>query len=91
MNQYGKSKATKKAEAEALGVDSSNKIDISDSDSDSEIDEYVLKHSRTEVVLDGDDGNTAEGVEVYNEITLEDIIEAQRAKLAAEGKQGKHR
>lgn len=87
-NQHGKSKATKQAEAAALGVDDSKKVSLSDSDSDSDDDEYFSKHNRTEVHIP--DQPESGGIEVYHEVTLEDIIEAQRAKLAAEGKQGEH-
>jgi hypothetical protein len=89
-NQQGKSKATIKAEASALGVD--KKITSSDSDSDSDSDDeyaYSNQQSRTVVHID-DSQQEATGIEVFHELTLEDIIEAQRAKLAAEGKQGKH-
>lgn len=93
-NQHGKSKATAKADAMALGVDDSKKVVLSDSDeSDSDDDEYYYasqQELKQQSVRVGDDEpqNLAEGVEVYNEVTLEDIIEAQRAKLAAEGKEG---
>ena len=92
-NQHGKSKAAAKADAVALGVDSSNKMEAPDSDSDSDSDfeydmEYINRsHGRTEVEMDPAQAQS-EGVEVYHEVTIEDIIEAQRAKLAAEGKQG---
>lgn len=87
-NQQGKSKATKQAEAAALGVDDSKKIVLSDSDSDSDDDDYFFKHNRTEVHITQEEPANGGGIEVYNELTLEDIIEAQRAKLAAAGIQG---
>mmetsp|Transcript_17309 Transcript_17309/g.28950 ORF Transcript_17309/g.28950 Transcript_17309/m.28950 type:complete len:363 (-) Transcript_17309:88-1176(-) len=87
-NQKGKSKATIKAEAAALGVDDSKKIEFSDSDSDSDDDyAYTNQQPRTEIHI-SDQGGESTGVEVFHELTLEDIIETQRAKLAAEGKQG---
>lgn len=95
-SQHGKSKAQKSSEAKLLGVDTQRKevAEILDSIStDSESEDEIDDTSNQNVVFvnsgEGDDSTTAiEGVEVFREKTIEDIIEEQRAALQAEGKTG---
>jgi hypothetical protein len=99
-NQFGKKKTAAQSAADGLGIsgpsrdierilaDMSSDDDDSDSDEDSEDGVYAR-----EIRIESDDeeagGNDVTGaVEVFREKTIEDIIEEQRAKLAAEGKAG---
>ena len=86
-NQSGKKKAAAKAEAEKLGL-TKQKDEVAQ-----------LLETFSSDSSDGDDDDDPNGgviyipdepvaVEVFREKTIEDIIEEQRAKLAAEGKVG---
>jgi hypothetical protein len=87
-NQSGKKKAAAKAEAEKLGLTKQKdevaqlletfSSDSSDGDDDDDPNGGVIYINDDEPVA----------VEVFREKTIEDIIEEQRAKLAAEGKVG---
>eukprot|EP01039_Chlorochromonas_danica_P005083 gene5083-5585_t len=88
-NQFGVKKSKAQANAENLGLLSAKKevsefleqLSSSESDTDSESDDdehnaYTFHDSEPVAV------------EIFREKTIEDIIEEQRAKLAAEGKKG---
>ena len=82
--QAGKKKSQSKLDAEKLGLTESKKevadlLDAfsSDEDDDDDVEDGVIYVPDEEVA-----------VEIFREKTLEDIIEEQRAKLAAEGKVG---
>lgn len=84
--QHGKSKAKAKDSALELGLlEASNEVNdyldalSSDSDSDTEV-----KEKRKTLYIDDE----PQQVEVFREKTIEDIIDEQRTKLAAEGKTG---
>lgn len=84
-NQFGKKKSTAAETAKSMGV-TEQLVDVDqlfsdseDSDEDSIIDDMLPQFDDTI-----DDG----AVEVFREKTIEDIIEEQRAKLAAQGKVG---
>lgn len=84
-NQFGKKKSTAKSTAEQMGISEASKevakiLDGFSSDSDS--DEEDLQFNEIFV----EEENTV--IEVFREKTIEDIIEEQRAKLAADGKTG---
>lgn len=86
-NQFGKKKTKAKEEAEAMGLTEAI-IDLdllSDSDDDEapeQIDETpTIQNNVTDFV-------EVEAIEVFKEKTLEDMIEEQRARLAAQGKVG---
>lgn len=85
-NQFGKKKSTAAETAKAMGVTEQllNVDDLDLSDSAESDDESVEVEPGGHLEVDPDD--TA--VEVFREKTIEDIIEEQRAKLAAEGKKG---
>lgn len=85
-NQFGKKKSAAQSKASAMGLAEASKeiqefYEAISSDSDDESD-------------DGNDGPIYIDIEepvatvVFREKTIEDIIEEQRAKLAAEGKKG---
>jgi hypothetical protein len=99
-NQFGKKKSAAASLAEGLGISGPSKEieDIlaefssdSDSESDDDSDAGVYR-KEADLALDREEAEnenvTEGGVEVFREKTIEDIIEEQRAKLAAEGKQG---
>jgi hypothetical protein len=83
-SEFGKKKSKLVEDAKAMGV----------SEAIIDIDELSLGSSSEEEVDSEDDGptyvqdDTPDAVEVFREKTLEDLIEEQRAKLAAEGKKG---
>jgi len=86
-NQYGKKKSTAQSKASALGLTEQSKevaefleeISSSDSDSDSDDDR------NGPIIIEPDE---PVATVIFREKTIEDIIEEQRAKLAAEGKKG---
>jgi broad-specificity NMP kinase len=86
-NQFGKKKAKAKEDAQAMGLDEVI-IDLdqfSDSDDDEELEaeqENDLSHSHVADFVE------EEAIVLFKEKTLEDIIEEQRARLAAQGKVG---
>ena len=84
-NQFGKKKTAAAETAKAMGVTDQllnvDELDLSDSeDSEDELQDAVPE--TMDVAVDN------EAVEVFKEKTIEDIIEEQRAKLAAQGKVG---
>lgn len=93
-NQYGVNKKKAASNAAMLGLNTVKKevsdfldtlsSDSSDSDSD---DGGYRRNQPREIILD-DDEDSPQGVEIFREKTIEDLIEEQRAKLAAEGKKG---
>lgn len=85
-NQFGKKKSKAQSMAEKMGITETNEevaklLEELSSDDDSGDDD---DDSVSGVVIYDD----APTIEVFREKTLEDIIEEQRAKLAAEGKVG---
>lgn len=87
--QFGKKKTQASDVAEKLGLTEVNQnvADLLETfSSDSSDDEEEKKYSRNETYY----VNTTEpeATEIFREKTLEDMIEEQRAKLAAEGKKG---
>ena len=86
-NQFGKKKSAAKEQAKAMGLtESVVTIEFSDSEDEEEEEEVAPQRQN----YDDEDEHTHEvtAIEVHHEKTLEDIIEEQRAKLAAEGKTG---
>jgi len=88
MNQFGKKKSTAAEKAAALGITEQSEevaklLDEFSSDSDEDMPRDNEKR-KTLYLSDDDD----EPVEVFREKTIEDLIEEQRAKLHADGKQG---
>lgn len=88
-NQFGKKKSKAQAAAEQMGIAEANEdvkklLDEFSSDSDSSDEEGDGGHGGGEVVF----ADEPASIEVFREKTIEDIIEEQRAKLAAEGKVG---
>lgn len=87
-NQFGKKKSANAETAKAIGVSEQiiniDDLDLGDSDESDEDSETGF------LAVEGDTGESVqvEAVEVFKEKTIEDIIEEQRAKLAAEGKVG---
>jgi hypothetical protein len=86
MNQFGKKKSATAARAAELGIAEQSKevaelLEEFSSDSDTDVRD---NDKRQTIYLSDDD----EPVEIFREKTIEDIIEEQRAKLQAEGKQG---
>ena len=84
-NQFGKKKSQAQSAAAQLGIAEADKdvetfLDQFSSDDDSDNDS-VESHKGFEI-------DDAVEVEIFREKTIEDIIEEQRAKLAAEGKVG---
>lgn len=91
-SQFGVKKTKAAANAAQLGLDQAQK-EVTEFlealSSDSESDDDSLDDNRDDV--GGDEmelEEAAQGIEVFREKTIEDIIEEQRAKLAAEGKKG---
>lgn len=88
-NQFGVKKSKAQTNAASLGLTTVRKevadfLDtLSTDSSDDEEEEDEVTHDKDVIA---DDEPTA--VEVFREKTIEDIIEEQRAKLAAEGKKG---
>lgn len=85
-NQFGKKKSKAQEAAEKLGIGESNKDVakfVEDLSSDDDSDEEDDPNGGVIYVPD-----EPAVVEVFREKTIEDIIEEQRAKLAAEGKVG---
>jgi hypothetical protein len=86
-NQFGKKKSTAQSKASALGLTEQSKEvaefleEMSSDDSDSESED-----ERNGPMIIEDDEPVA--TVIFREKTIEDIIEEQRAKLAAEGKKG---
>ena len=89
-NQFGKKKTAAREQAEAMGLtESAVTIEFSDSDDDEEVVEDQTSHSQQSTRQEQSyDMYEVETIEVFKEKTVEDIIEEQRAKLAAEGKTG---
>ena len=88
MNQHGKKKSTAAEKAAALGItEQSEEVAklLEEFSSDSDEEERGVNEKRKTLYLSDDDD---EPVEVFREKTIEDLIEEQRAKLHAEGKQG---
>ena len=91
--QHGKSKAKVASELETLGISTMDEelqkqlqeMELSDSD-DEDADGYALE--APPIILEEEEGGGGEGVEIFRVKTIEDLIEEQRAKLAAEGKVG---
>jgi hypothetical protein len=88
--QAGKKKSQNKLDAEKLGLLDQNKdvahlLDGMSSDSDDDDDDDYRRHDE-ETTRRGYDDQV--NVEVFREKTIEDLIDDQRAKLAAEGKVG---
>lgn len=85
-NQFGKKKSTAAETAKAMGVTEQvlnvEDLDLEDSDESDDISVELAEEVAYDVTADN------ETVEVFKEKTIEDIIEEQRAKLAAEGKKG---
>lgn len=85
-NQFGKKKSTAASKASALGLSEQSKEiaafmeGISSDDSDDESD-----NDDGPIYIDTDE---PAATVIFREKTIEDIIEEQRAKLAAEGKKG---
>ncbi len=85
-NQFGKKKSATAQRAKEIGVSEQiidiDEVDFGDSDEsdDDSVEMEIAGGATEEVVLDA--------VEILKEKTIEDIIEEQRAKLAAEGKKG---
>ena len=87
-NQFGKKKTAAREQAEAMGLtESVVTIEFSDSD-DEEIEEPNSRNQQPVRQEQSYDMYEVETIEVFKEKTVEDIIEEQRAKLAAEGKTG---
>lgn len=86
-NQYGVKKSKAQSNAASLGLTNANKevLEFLDNLSSDE-DESDEEDNRPETIFIDDE--PASGIEVFREKTIEDIIEEQRAKLAAEGKKG---
>mmetsp|Transcript_11022 Transcript_11022/g.18495 ORF Transcript_11022/g.18495 Transcript_11022/m.18495 type:complete len:305 (+) Transcript_11022:420-1334(+) len=90
-NQFGKKKTAAASKAASLGIAEANQevseylegLSSDDSDDDDSDDGKGGKRRPTFVEID-----EPTATHVYREKTIEDIIEEQRAKLAAEGKQG---
>ena len=88
-NQFGKKKSASQSKAASLGLTEQSKEiaefyeAMSSDDSDEESDDG--KHGDGTVFIEMDD---PVATQVFREKTIEDIIEEQRAKLAAEGKKG---
>jgi hypothetical protein len=92
-NQFGKKKSAAQSKASALGLTESNsKLEefleaiSSESENDSDDDNYPRRNKSDGPVFIETDESVA--TEVFREKTIEDIIEEQRAKLAAEGRKG---
>jgi hypothetical protein len=86
-NQFGKKKSTTQSKAAALGLTEQSK----------EVAEFYEEMSSDESDDESDDGRNGPTIieldepvatVIFREKTIEDIIEEQRAKLAAEGKKG---
>lgn len=83
-SEFGKKKSKLAEDAKALGL----------TEAIIDIDELSLGSSSEDEEDSDEDGptyvedDTPDAVEVFREKTLEDMIEEQRAKLAAEGKKG---
>ena len=84
-NQFGKKKSAAASKASALGLTEQNK----------EVAEFLeaMSSDDSDDYSDEDDGPTIieydePATVIFREKTIEDIIEEQRAKLAAEGKKG---
>lgn len=88
-NQFGVKKSKAQNNAQMLGLTAAKKevvefLDALSSDSsDSDSDDEDPRNKQYEVEID-----EPVAVEIFREKTIEDIIEEQRAKLAAEGKKG---
>jgi len=86
-NQFGKKKTKAKEDAQAMGLTEAI-IDLdllSDSEDEEETAEQIDQTPATQNVTDFVE---VEAIEVFKEKTLEDMIEEQRARLAAQGKVG---
>lgn len=88
-NQFGKKKSSAASKASALGLsDANNQLNelleglSSDSDSESDDEGNNRKKNNDTIYMDIDE---PVATQVFREKTIEDIIEEQRAKLAAEG------
>lgn len=89
-NQFGKKKTKAKEEAQAMGLtEAIIDLDIlSDSDDEMDVNENAPLEDTNQQQNHFADFVEEEAIEVFKEKTLEDIIEEQRAKLAAQGKVG---
>jgi hypothetical protein len=91
-NQFGKKKTAAKEEAEKMGLtESVITIEFSDDSDEEEEEEEVMEQSKQSSSSRHNyeqETYEVEAIEVFKEKTIEDIIEEQRAKLAAEGKTG---
>jgi hypothetical protein len=92
-NQFGVKKSKAQANAAELGLNNAKKevtefldglSSEDEEDEDSSDEEIIVGEGGEDTVED----TPASGFEVFREKTIEDIIEEQRAKLAAEGKKG---
>ena len=86
-NQFGKKKSSTASKASALGLtETKNQLDEFldglSSDSESDEDEGYRKKNNDPIYIEIDE---PVATQVFREKTIEDIIEEQRAKLAAEG------
>lgn len=89
-SQFGVKKSKAQANANQLGLTAAKKevtefLEALSDDSDSDDSE---SEDEVQVFDDEPSSNEPQFVEVFREKTIEDIIEEQRAKLAAEGKKG---
>lgn len=93
-NQFGVKKSKAQSNAANLGLTEANKNvsefleGLSSSESESDSDDELLNYQPVVVGEEEETAAPSSGVEVFREKTIEDIIEEQRAKLAAEGKKG---
>lgn len=86
-NQFGVKKSKAQANADNLGLSTAKKevSDLLEQFSSSDDDD---SDSSDDDRFDVDEPMEVETIEVFREKTIEDVIEEQRAKLAAEGKKG---
>lgn len=86
-NQYGKKKSDAAATAKAMGV-TEKLVDVDELDlgSSTESEEEEIINSGTNAQYEVN--NEVGSVEIFKEKTIEDLIEEQRAALAAQGKVG---
>jgi hypothetical protein len=91
--QYGMKKSKAQANAAALGLNSARKevtefLETLESEDSEDYDSSDDDFASSPMAMEEEEDNTAGGVEVFREKSIEDIIEEQRAKLQAEGKKG---
>lgn len=90
-NQFGKKKTHAKSAADAMGITRTNEelaklLEEMSSDDESEDDEN--EYNKQSYNTNDDQDQSLEVIEIFREKTIEDIIEEQREKLAAQGKVG---